>query len=447
MAGDMPITSVDKEKLVASAQRHLKRGQVKKAIAEVERLVVDDSNDLRARLELADLYERGNEPKRAVTVYIEAAQHYERSNFGIKALAVYLRATKLDPKNREAHAALGRLYAEQGMFAEAASRFQTALDCATGAEAARARLDVTSAMLELDPDNLGDRLRLAEGYSALGLRAEALTELRSVALALDERAAESDFQVVAERLLWHKPDDFEIARTLAASYVAQEEPQRALAKLKMAFEAKPRDLEILGLLAEAFNQLGQVHKSVAVLKEMARIYDESGLIHERDECYTRILMLDPNDKSARDAVGEPSTEAEGQTLEFAPESSRARPSTSRSKRPAPEASDDFDDFDFDFDDEDEIGFGGVAENTIVDDAFIPDDVREHLDQESALSLAVPGATDGPATSALQEDLRELDFYINNGLVGEAAGLLHELFNRHGRHPLLERREQQLSGMR
>jgi len=443
----MPITAVDKEKLVASAQRHLKRGQVKKAIAEVERLVVDDKGDMRARLELADLYERGNEPKRAVTVYLEAAEHYEKHNFGLKALAVYLRATQLDPKNRGAHAALGRLYAEQGLYGEAASRFQTALDCATGADAARARLDVTAAMLELDPDNLADRLRLAEGYSALGLRDQAVDELRKVASALDERAGESDFQIVAERLLWHKPDDFDVARTLAASYIAQEEPQRALAKLKMAFEAKPRDLEILGLLAEAFNQLGQVHKSVAVLKEMARIYDESGLIHERDECYTRILMLDPNDKSARDALGETGTEAEGQTLEFAPESSRARPATSRRGRPTTaDPADDFDDFDFDFDDEDEIGFGGGAENTIVDDAFIPDDVREHL-EESALSLAVPGATTGPAPSALQEDLRELDFYINNGLVGEAAGLLQELFNRHGRHPLLERREQQLSGMR
>ncbi|TNF30575.1 MAG: tetratricopeptide repeat protein [Deltaproteobacteria bacterium] len=442
----MPITAVDKEKLVASAQRYLKRGQVKKAIAEVERLVVDDKEDMRARLELADLYERGGEPKRAVEVYTSAATDYEANNFGLKALAVYLRVVQLDPKNRHAHAALGRLYAEQGLYQEAAGRFQTALDCATGVDAARARLEVTQEILKLDQENLGDRLRLAEGYSAIGLREEAVAELRAVAVALDERAAETDFQVVAERLLYHKPDELEIARTLAASYIAQEEPQRALAKLKTAFEAKPRDLEILGLLAEAFNQLGQVHKSVTVLKEMARHYDESGLIHERDECYARILMLDPNDMSARDALGQTGTEAAGQTLEFVPESSRARPATSRKRRPSPAQAEEFDDFDFDFDDEDEIGFGGGAENTIVDDAFIPEDVREHL-EESALSLAMPGAAVGPPPSALQEDLRELDFYINNGLVGEAAGLLNELFNRHGRHPLLERREQQLAGMR
>lgn len=445
------ITAIDKEKLVASAQRFLKKGQYKRAIAEVEKIVVGDEGDMRARLELADLHERAGDTKSAVQLFLEIARRYERDGFGLKAFGVYLHAARLDPKAREPQVALGRLYTEHGLYEEAAARYDLAARAvgADGRAGRKAALEVVSALLERDSENLGDRVRLAEAYSGLGQHGDAVRELRRVADVLDQGAAESDYQVVAERLLYHKPDDMAVARTLATSYVAREEPQRALAKLKVAFEATPTDLEVLGLLAETFNQLGQVHKAVAVLKEMARIYDKNGFVHERDECFTKILMLDPNDRSARESLGESSTEAEGQTLEFYPQLVRTRPPAAVAKgRLAPagagaEEADDFDDdFEFDFDD-DEIGFGGGAENTIVDDAFIPDALRGEL-EPPGIVLSVPGAAGEPGvTSRLEEELRELDFYVNNGLIDEGRALLAELIGRHGRHPLIERREKQL----
>ncbi|MCA9516081.1 MAG: tetratricopeptide repeat protein [Myxococcales bacterium] len=412
-----------------------------------------DEGDMRARLELADLHERSGDTKSAVRQFIDIARRYERDGFGLKAFGVYLHAARLDPKAREAQVALGRLYTEHGLFEEAATRYDLAVRAvgADGTAGRKAALEVVSSLLERDSENLADRLRLAEAHSGFGQHADAVRELRRVADVLDQGAAETDYQVVAERLLYHKPDDIAVARTLATSYVAREEPQRALAKLKTAFEAAPKDLEVLGLLAETFNQLGQVHKAVAVLKEMARIYDKNGFVHERDECFTKILMLDPNDRSARESLGESGTEAEGQTLEFYPQLVRqrapgavakGRPTVANAAAAADDADDFDDDFEFDFDD-DEIGFGGGAENTIVDDAFIPDEVRGEL-EPAGIVLNVPGtAGDQVVTSRLEEELRELDFYVNNGLVDEGRALLAELITRHGRHPLIERREKQL----
>ncbi|PIE18493.1 MAG: hypothetical protein CSA66_04600 [Proteobacteria bacterium] len=437
---------MDKDKLVASAQRYLRKGQYKRAVVEMEKIVVNDPSDMRARLELADLLHRSQEQARAVELYMDSARRYDLDGFGLKALGVYLQVVRLDPDNREARAALGKHYADHGLLADAAAQVSKALASVPQSAGERGRLEVVKPLLEMDPDNLGDRLLLAEAYSGQGLLKEAVREFRAVAAALDERAAEADYQLVAERLLYHDNDP-RVAKTLAASYVAQEEPQRALAKLKVAFEATPQDVDVLGLVAESFNQLGQVHKAVAVLKEMARLYDDNGLIHERDECHTKVLMLDPTDRSAREALGDSETEAEGQTLEFYPQ--LVGPSSGAGREGV--AGDDLDDFDFDFDDDDEIGFGGGAENTIVDDAFIPEGVREHFDGDSGLSLTLPGASkdkqgDG-ASVALQEDIRELDFYINNGLVEEAEALLQELIGRHGQHPLLERRGQQLAELK
>ena len=69
--------------------------------------------------------------------------------------------------------------------------------------------------------------------------------------------------------------------TLAAAelYLARNQPNdglQALSKLQVCFQANPKDLDTLGLLARAFNAIGQAAKGVEVQKEMARIAKEQG---------------------------------------------------------------------------------------------------------------------------------------------------------------------------
>lgn len=261
----------------------------------MERLVAAEPNDIKLRLELADLHSRAEEPQKAVEQLLHVARRYEREGFGLKAMGVHLQVMRLSPQTRDSALALGKHYTEHGLYGEAARAFGRALTGATEAQ----RLGVAQSILDLDQDNLADRVRLAEAYSAVGQLQEAAKELRRVADVLEHKAGDQDYPRVAERLLYHQPDEAVVAKRLAAIYVAQDEPQRALPKLKKAYEARPEDLEVLSLLADTFGQLGQVHKSVAVLKEMARIYDAGGLLHERDECWTKVLQLDPNDPQAR----------------------------------------------------------------------------------------------------------------------------------------------------
>ena len=51
---------------------------------------------------------------------------------------------------------------------------------------------------------------------------------------------------------------------------------QALARLQLCFEADPKDLETLALLAQAFDVIGQSSKGVEVYKEMVRIAFETG---------------------------------------------------------------------------------------------------------------------------------------------------------------------------
>src|SRR5205814_6934372 len=131
-----------------------------------------------------------------------------------------------------------------------------------------------------------------------GLVREAIDEFSKAAEQLRQAGRVDDFMKVAERLLFHSPDNRPVTKELAGLYIEKGDPRRALPKLQICFKADPRDTEVLSLLARAFEALDQRSKSVSVLKELARILGENGDNAGRIEVYRRISDLEPNDQEA-----------------------------------------------------------------------------------------------------------------------------------------------------
>jgi tetratricopeptide (TPR) repeat protein len=332
-----PAEAMNKTKLLASAQTHMRKGQYRKAIAAFERVLKEDPDDVRARLNLANLYYRREDFPRAVETFLDVAKIYEDSGATLKAIAVYKQAIKLDRDRADLHVLIADNYERHGLLNEAGKSYQHALRLLGTRGDKAGKLDVIRRILELDPANLPDRVRLAEAYSGLGQLNEAVRQFRRVALELDRLGHVKAFQRIGERLLYHQPDDAIIAKKLATSYVVAREPGRALPKLKIAFKHTPRDLEVLGTLVDAFTMLGQAHKAVTVLKEMARQYEKSGLLHERDDCFREILTMDPDDDSAVERVRPTESAHEGETIEFDPHGSA--PQKSPAAPPLPDSVD------------------------------------------------------------------------------------------------------------
>ena len=100
-----------------------------------------------------------------------------------------------------------------------------------------------------------------------------------------ERA--DDALKVVERILHFRPDA-RFARVAAELYLgraSREDGMQALAKLQICFQADPKDLETLGLLAQAFTLIGQEAKAVEVYKEMARLAREQN----KTDLYSQLL--------------------------------------------------------------------------------------------------------------------------------------------------------------
>lgn len=288
-----------REKALSAASRAIEKKQYKKALSYYKNICKDDPADVKSRLFLGDLYSRTGDRTNCLKSYADVAHAYVNDGQLLKAVAVYSHMLQVDGGLHVIHVALARVYDQMGLVKDAVSQYREALAVLAHRDQQLSRLHVIKELLDLDPENIRARVRLAEDFLAEGAVEDGIRELRAAAYLLDDAERVDDFLAVADRLLYHSPEDANIARRVAALHMEREAPQHALFRLQACYRANPCDTEVLSMLGTCFSQLGQGHKALTVLRELARIHDRNGLITERNEALVRVLEIDPADLSAR----------------------------------------------------------------------------------------------------------------------------------------------------
>ena len=460
---------VNRAKVIASAHNYLAKGNLKRAVKEYEKVLKDDPSDIRTKLKVADLLFRLGDKDRATATFEEVAQFYASQGFLLKAVAVFKQVQKLKPDDVDVHQALAGLYQQIGLVSDAVGQYREAISLLGKTGNSLERLKTAQKMLELDPENARLRIELAEDFSKEGMIEEAVHEFRSAYEALRRNGLDEEAVVIAERLLYHQPDDWEVSKAVAAHYIALKDGLRALSRLQACYRARPNDPEVLELLGQVFEFLGQPQKAAAVLKALARQYDRTGLIRDRDEIFQRVLRLVPGDRSAAEALRYAPIAAvpSGEELEF--EAGTSRPEEILVP------------------DEEEIGIDELVEDTSPEASSVEElptaevessrpptippvpaqdleaartALLQDISQVSAeISLdaadgatvfeAVPsfvpqgssgtGALDLTLVPAeLQDDVQNLEFLVDAGLFEDAGTLLDEIRRKAGDLPVLER---------
>jgi tetratricopeptide (TPR) repeat protein len=292
----------NKEKLTAQAQKYIERGQYDRAIREYLKVVAEDEKDVRTWLKIGDLFVKLGKRSEAAETYKKVARFYADQGFYLKAVAVYKQILKIDPRLIDVHIALAELFQQLGLQPDAIVQYEAVAAFLQREGRTREAIAAHQVILELAPDNVAQRIKLAELYSKEGLVQEAVREFSHTAQQLRAMGRIEDFLKVGERLLFHDPNNHAMAKELAALYLQRGDARRALTKLQVCFKADARDLLTLDLLAQAFLALGQHHKCASVLKELARLLGERGEREQATVAYQRVLMLDPGDADARSAL-------------------------------------------------------------------------------------------------------------------------------------------------
>ena len=279
----MPI---DREKTLQAAQKYIEKKKYDRAIAEYQRIIQEDPNDARTLLKIGDLQARLQAYPEAIGTYDRVGQYYASQGFALKAIAVYKQIRELikkhapDLADRYGHIVpkLAEIYNQLGLTSDALAAYDEVATRLQRAGRDREAIDVFRKMVALDPSNPLPHLRLAEACCRVQSLDEAIDLFWRAAELLLGLGRREDALKVVERIL-HFRMDTRFARVAAELYLergSREDGLQALAKLQVCFQTDPRDLETLGLLARAFQSIGQEGKSIEVYKEMARIAREQG---------------------------------------------------------------------------------------------------------------------------------------------------------------------------
>jgi tetratricopeptide (TPR) repeat protein len=295
--------AIDKNKIIEAATKFVQKGQYDKAIKEYARILELDPKDARIQQKLGELHQKKGDHERAAESFLKVAETYAADGFFLRAVAVYKQVLRLNPKLVDVNVRLAELHQQLGLMSDAMAQYQLVVNHHEKAGNIRASLEILRKMIDLDPDNIASRIKLAELYAREQMNQEASAEFRHAAEYLKRNNRIEDYTKVAERLLFLDAGDVSLARELASIYLSKQDTKRALAKLQLCFKADPRDVDTLSMLAQAFKDLGQLSKTVSVYKELAKIFGEQSKSDQEREIWKKVLELAPDDPDARARAG------------------------------------------------------------------------------------------------------------------------------------------------
>lgn len=309
--------AVDRDKVLRAAQKFVEGKRWDKAIAEFQRLVAEDPKDVRILLKVGDCHMRLEQYPEAIETYESVARIYleatdQKQAEPLKAVRVYKqildiidkRAPKLMERFGWVLPTLAELYVGLGLTSDASATYEDLATRLHKAGKEKEALESLKKVIELDPNNPMPRLRLAEAYSRAKETPAAAEQLAAAAELLVKVGRRDDALKVMERLMTLK-SDAKNARITAKMYLERDganDAMTALAKLQIAFKENPKDLDTLGLLARAFDKLGQGAKATEVLKEAARIAKEAKNLEKFDELTQALVTRAPDDDVVRQLV-------------------------------------------------------------------------------------------------------------------------------------------------
>src|SRR5687768_4194519 len=205
----------NKNKVMEQARKFVEKGQTDRAIKEYLRVVEDDPRDVRVWLKIGDLYAKKGAKAEATDTYLKVAKFYGEQGFYLKAVAVYKQILKLDSRLVEVNLKLAELYRQLGLLSDAMQHFEMVAAHFHREGKTKEALATVRQLVDLDPENIATRIKLAELYSKEGMNGEAVQEFSVACDQLRKQARVDDFVKVAERLLWHKADNLPLNRELA----------------------------------------------------------------------------------------------------------------------------------------------------------------------------------------------------------------------------------------
>src|SRR5882757_4779122 len=194
----------NKQKLLSTAEKFVQQGKLQNAISEYEKILKNDPKDLTVNNTVGDLYARLGDTAKAVECFKSVGDAYAAQGFTVKGIAMYKKITKILP-SVDGSLKLAELYTQQGLFNDARAQYlQVAEDFMKNGDFEQA-VRLFQKVLEMDPENVSMRIKLAEVYIRLGKKTDAWQIFSAAAETLRSRGSRSGAEEILQRMLTLDP--------------------------------------------------------------------------------------------------------------------------------------------------------------------------------------------------------------------------------------------------
>lgn len=261
----------NKEKLLTTAQKFLQKNQLAKAIKQYEKALSLDDKDFRCRQKLAELYSRKGEVDKAITHYEKVAAYYAEHAFYLKAIAVYKQMQRLAPEEESFTLKLARLNEQQGLIGNALSEYRTLLKHYESRDNVRAAIDTLGRIRDLDPDNVGAAVKLANYYSQSEQKDTAHETFAEVEEHLWKKGNYKQLQMFYEHFIQLWPDDVRVMAQYGHAMVEFGEPVGGVEYLTRLFRRFPTQRAVLDRLASGLHKNAEYEREIACLQKWAEV--------------------------------------------------------------------------------------------------------------------------------------------------------------------------------
>lgn len=190
----------NKQKVLSAAEKFVQQGKLQNAITEYEKILKADPKDLTVMNTVGDLYSRLGNSERAVECFKSVGDAYASQGFTVKAIAMYKKLSKLK-SSLDGVLRLAELYTQQGLFNDARAQYlQVAEEFLRDGQLEQA-VRIFQKTLEMDPENVAMRTRLAEVYVRLNKKTEAWQIFAAAAETLRTKGQLGAAEEILQRML------------------------------------------------------------------------------------------------------------------------------------------------------------------------------------------------------------------------------------------------------
>jgi pilus assembly protein FimV len=281
--------AIQRDKIIASAEKLVAKGKIEPAIKEYERLLDDNPSDVNTLNRIGDLWVRINRNDEAVKVFGRIADHYSRDGFFLKAIAIYKKINKLDPSKLDIYAKLADLYGKQGLAMEAKSQYQVLADYYLKHGDPGNALAIYRKISELDPNSINVHVKLADLYSQNNQTKEALKEYDRVGRMLLKRGMLDEAVQVFKKALKIDPSNIELVESLVTALLEAKDYDNAGQIVQTSLDAAPENARLLSVQGRILLAKGDTRGARAALERaLARDANDTGVREALADLYLRI---------------------------------------------------------------------------------------------------------------------------------------------------------------